>query len=147
MIGALSESCGTLKNKVQKMWFLLLFRKRNIFFPTPSRNFEKTYDTIIWQLLNRSVAPRSSPVYWNVGGCVAVILHRVFLSCFSSLKAAMRLWTLDLSHRLCRRLHSLLLEARNRPFLDTHAHASPKQRGLHRKSSGLQVGVTAHAGT
>lgn len=59
MIWALSESFVTLNNIVQKMSFLLLFRKRkvvgSIFLPTLSRNFTKTFDIVSWQLLTKCV--------------------------------------------------------------------------------------------
>lgn len=82
MIWALSESFAMLNNIVQKMSFLLLFRKRkvvgSIFLPTLSRNFTKAFDIVSWQLLTKCVVWKSSLACWNVVGCIIVIPHGVF---------------------------------------------------------------------
>lgn len=107
MIWALSESFVTLNNIVQKMSFLLLFRKRkvvgSIFLPTLSRNFTKTFDIVSWQLLTKCVVVwKSSLACWNVVGCIIVIPHGVFS--LSSLKTEVRLWNFDPFHLLCKRM-------------------------------------------
>lgn len=65
MLGHFLNPLVTVNKKVQKVWFLLFFRRRNvggsIFPPTPSRNFENTFDIISWQLLNVSVSLEIHP--------------------------------------------------------------------------------------
>lgn len=93
MIGALSESCGTLNNKVQKMWFLLLFRKRNI-FPHP---FQKLWKSIWHHYLAVAKHVCCSEKLTSLLKCRWVCRSHSArcLFCFSSLKTgeAVKLWS------------------------------------------------------